>query len=438
GGDGCAAAHYLRQLGHAPEIWRVAVAEIRSAPARRCFERAAKDSPVHRGVPTAATLAEFPLVIDAILGAGHRAPLRPEYAAAVHAIRASGAPTLSIDTPTGLEDPQGLTARWTVALTAPKAEVPADRAGEVVVRDIGIPPSAWTETGPGEFLAFDPAAADPVPPRGGRIVVVGGGPYAGAPALVGLAALRCGAERATLLVPERAFGAVQGFAMDLVVRSVGGTHFAPTDVTSAWTELQAGPVAAVVAGPGAGHDPGTVDFFRELLPSIDFATPLVVDADALPALFDEGDRPLLAGRPVLATPNAGELRRLLATHPALALDPAAEGSVPALARILGVTLVAKGPEDRIEDGTRSARNRHHPRSMAVAGSGDVLSGVLGALLARGLSPWEAARLGTYWAGEAGHRVAATRGPGLLATDLLEALAPVGRAGLDRVRTALAA
>ncbi|MCI4366697.1 MAG: NAD(P)H-hydrate dehydratase, partial [Thermoplasmata archaeon] len=436
GGDGASAAHYLRQLGHAPEVWRISPAEIRTAAARRCYERAARDSPIHRGVPTAAELAEFPLVIDAVLGAGQRAPLRPEYAAAVHSMREGGVPILAVDTPTGIGDPLGVIAHWTVALTAPKAEVPVQRAGTVVVRDIGIPTEAWAETGPGEFLAFDPDA-DPTPGRGGRVVVLGGGPHAGAPALVGLAALRAGAERSTVLVPEAVRATVQGFAMDLVVRPVGSTHFTPTAIEAATQVISEGPVAAMVVGPGAGHDPTTVAFFRALLPRLDPHLPMVVDADALPALADAAGLPLLSGRPVIATPNLGEFKRLLAAHPSLGLEANPEGPVRALAGHLGVTVVCKGPLDRLADRAHSAINRHHPASMAVAGSGDVLSGVLGALLARGLSPWEAARLGTYWTGEAGHRVAASRGPGLIATDLLDALGPAGRSGLERIRAASA-
>jgi hydroxyethylthiazole kinase-like uncharacterized protein yjeF len=434
GGDGTAAAHYLRQLGYAPEIFRVSSTEIRSAPARRCFDRAARDSPVHRGVPTAVQLSEYPLLIDALLGAGHTAPLRPEYAAAVGAMRQSGTPVLAIDTPTGLGDPGGLLARWTVALTAPKSEVPAARAGEVIVRDIGIPAAAWSETGPGDFLTFEAGPPDPVPARGGRIVVVGGGPFAGAPALVGLAALRAGAERATVLVPEQIAPVVQGFSLDLVVRGIGGTRWGPESVARAWAVLESGPVDAVVAGPGAGRDEATLTFFRELLPSLDLAVPIVVDADALPALWDETGTPLLPGRPVIATPNEGEFARMVKTLPGLPSGGTPDAAARAISERLGVTLVCKGAADRIVNSDRSARNLHHPPSQAVAGSGDVLAGVLGALLARGGTPWDAARLGTYWVGEAGHRVAAVRGPGLLASDLVDAVAATGRAGLERVRS----
>src|SRR5579871_6539021 len=139
GGDGAVAAHYLRQLGTPVEVWEVSAGTHRSAQAQRALDRARREGPVRSGPPTPDQLAGAALVVDALLGVGHRAPMRADIRAAVQAATASGVPILSVDVPTGLGDPDGLRARWTVALTAPKADVPEDRAGETVVRDIGIP-----------------------------------------------------------------------------------------------------------------------------------------------------------------------------------------------------------------------------------------------------------------------------------------------------------
>jgi ADP-dependent NAD(P)H-hydrate dehydratase / NAD(P)H-hydrate epimerase len=420
GGDGATAAYYLRQWGYAPSVWLVRPPEtVRSVLARRALERVRSTGPLHVGVPSASELAAFPLLVDALLGVGQRAPLRPPFREACQAVRASRSPVLAVDVPTGYDDPEGLVAHWTVTFTAPKLGVPSARSGEVVLREVGIPAEARSRTGPGEFQRFF-ASRPGSSGRGGRVVVVGGGPYAGAPALAALAALRCGAERATAVVPARAFAAVQGFAKDLVVRSVGAEAFGPGDVEPVLRILGEGPVAALVAGPGAGHDPATLRFFGVLLPALDPTLPVVVDADALPALREGANGlPALAGHPIVATPNAGEFRRL-ARGPA---EEEGDGAVQRLALELGVTVVRKGAVDRISDGRASVQNLHHHPAMAVAGAGDVLDGLIGALLARGMSPIGAARLGTYWAGEAGRAAGERAGEGLLASDLVDELAP---------------
>ncbi|EQD49518.1 protein containing YjeF-related protein, partial [mine drainage metagenome] len=212
---------------------------------RHFYEEAVGQLPVHSGVPDEQTLAEFPLLIDGILGTGQTGPLRPPYAEAVTHLRNSRRPVLAIDLPTGIQDPNGLRAEWTVALTGRKAEAPADRCGEVIVRSIGIPAEAWQSTGPGEFRALRTWTHPTVRGRNGRLLIVGGGPYAGAPALAGRAALRTGAERATLLVPGRVAAVVQGFGPDLIVQGLG--------TGDRWTPDEVGPVAETIERlrPGA-------------------------------------------------------------------------------------------------------------------------------------------------------------------------------------------
>ena len=161
GGDGTCAAFYLQQWGFSPEIFLVRPpSEIRSRSARRCFERVEHRMPVHIRVPSSHELATMPLVIDALLGTGQTPPLKPPVLDAVRAIRASQAPVLSIDLPTGAGDAaDGLRPNWTVTLTTIKEEMDPATAGDVAVRDIGIPEEAWRQTGPGEFAFFRSGAA---------------------------------------------------------------------------------------------------------------------------------------------------------------------------------------------------------------------------------------------------------------------------------------
>jgi NAD(P)H-hydrate epimerase len=430
GGDGTCAAFYLAQWGYAPEVWIVrAPAEIRSAPARRCYDRIAHRAPVHFGVPTPGELSGFPLALDALLGTGQSGELRPPYSVAVGSLRESGVPVLSVDVPSGLGAANAVRPRWTVTLTCLKVGMEPENSGEVVVRDIGIPRAAMTEAGPGEFHLF------PLPPptgRVGRVVVVGGGPYAGAPALTALAALRAGAERATVICPVSVAAQVQSFSPALVVFGVGSDRLKPESLPAVQRFLAENRHDALALGMGAGRAPSTVAALTELLRSLPPSTPVLVDADGLEAALAArpGAEP---ARPWVLTPNSGELLRLTRL-PGPATTEERRSAAERLARENGLTVLAKGDPDEIADLDRSYVNRHHHPSGTVAGVGDLLSGVVAALLAQGLDPLSAARLGAYWVGDAGLRVFERKSYGLIATDILEELPSSLAEGLARIRS----
>ncbi len=426
GGDGTCAAHYLHQWGYSPQVWLLRPPlEIRSRSARRCFERIEHRLPVHVAVPRADELASMPLVIDALLGTGQGGPLRSPVREAVDAIRQSGAPVLAVDLPTGTMLADGVRASWTVTLTAVKEEMDPASAGEVVVREIGIPAEAWERTGPGEFAFF----RHPEPSRGRatRVVVVGGGPYAGAPALAALAALRAGAERATVLAPGGASDQVQGFSPNLVVRSIGRDRFLPSDVGNLVAALRSPPPSSVALGMGTGSDPATLEAMRQLLRELAGTVPLVVDADALAALPLAAELSAHGTAPVAATPNAGEFARLFGGD-----APDRASTVRRIAGERHLLLVAKGQPDLVSDGRSLAENHHHHPAMTVGGVGDVLAGVLATVLGSGVDAVPAGRLATYWVGEAGVLAAARRSYGMLATDVIDELPAVLSAGLAKV------
>ena len=427
GGDGTCAAHYHLEHGHAPEVWMPrSPEEIRSPAARRCFDRIADRVPVHLGAPDRTALAGSSLAIDAMLGTGQSGPLRGPYAEAAAALNASGVPVLSVDEPSGLGTPGAVRPALTVTFTFRKEGMDPTNSGEIVLREVGIPPAAWEEVGPGEFLW---APEVPRSGRSGRVVVIGGGPFAGAPALAALAALRAGAERATVLCPRAVVESVRGYSPDLVVVPVGEVVLGPAEVPAVLEELGRQRVDALAVGMGAGRATGTVEALKEVLARWSIRSPCVVDADGLEAAR-RLDRPPDAPALVL-TPNSGELLRLAGRSGELAMEErlAAAGQ---LARDGRCTLLAKGEVDLITDGERAYRNRHHHPAAAVAGAGDVLTGVVAALLAQGVPALPAARLAAYWVGRAGLELVARSGTGVLATDLLGALPAAGVDGLRRV------
>ncbi|MGA7924058.1 MAG: NAD(P)H-hydrate dehydratase [Thermoplasmata archaeon] len=434
GGDGFCAAFYLGQWGYSPDVWVVRPpAEIRAGPARLCFERIARRMPIHARLPTSAELRDLPLALDAMLGTGQRGDLRPPYSDAVSALIMSRVPVLSIDVPTGLGSSRSVRPSWTVTLTATKEGMTPENAGTITVRDIGIPPEARWRSGPGDFLDFPVASGRSNRGRTGRLLIVGGGPYAGAPALAGLAALRSGAERATVVAPRPASDRVQDFSPNLVVHSVGEEQFQRRDVPSIREFLRRTPAKAVVVGMGAGSNPETREALAELVDSLAGTVPLVVDADALAAL--DGRARAVANRSgseIVATPNQGEFARVFHGR----TDGEWEDRVASARHIAEdwrLTLLIKGEVDIISDGIETYTNHHHTAAMTVGGLGDVLAGVVGSLLAQGVDPVRAGRLATYWVGEAGSRVADTRGPGLVATDVIDELPATLVEGLRRVR-----
>jgi ADP-dependent NAD(P)H-hydrate dehydratase / NAD(P)H-hydrate epimerase len=439
GGDGTCAAFYLHQWGYSPEVWLVRPpSEIRSRAALRCYERIEHRVPVHVRVPRAEELATMPLVLDALLGTGQSAELRAPIREAVAAIRASRAPVLAIDLPTGVLDPNGVRPAWTVALTTTKTEMENAPAGEVTVRDIGMPPNAWRRTGPGEFLFFHAPDGRRDRGRSGRLLIVGGGPYAGAPALAGLAALRSGAERSTILAPSGAAERIQSFSPNLIVRPLGPERFRPSDLAAVLDFVRAAPPRAVVVGMGAGAHAETLELMATLQRELLGKVPLVVDADALSALPPVGEfeaRGKEDRQPVLvATPNSGEFSRVFGGSTTAPLEEKVR-TIERVAAERHLTLLVKGEPDIVSDGLSTFENAHHHPAMTVGGVGDVLAGVVGSLLAQGLAPLHAARLGTYWVGSAGLRAATTHSFGLTATDVIEELPRALVGGLERVQRA---
>jgi ADP-dependent NAD(P)H-hydrate dehydratase / NAD(P)H-hydrate epimerase len=432
GGDGTCAAFYLHQWGYTPELWLVRPpSEIRSLAARRCFDRIQRLAPTHLRAPRPEDLSSAPLVVDGLLGAGQSGALRAPFREAVAAIRQSHAPVLSIDVPTGLEDPNGLRPKWTVALTALKEGMNETNSGQIIVRDIGIPPEADRQTGPGEFLFFPRPSRPTGRTRSARIVVIGGGPYSGAPALAALAALRSGAERATVVAPHPAADRIQSFSPNLVVVSIGSDRFRPSDVPEIVRFVRAQSPQALVLGMGCGAEPETVDALRSILVDVDPGLPLVVDADALHALPPSGrDR----SGPTVATPNQGEFAHILGGMREGSLEARIE-SAQRIATERRLHLLVKGDPDLLIGPGRVCVNAHHHPAQTVSGVGDVLGGTVGSLLGQGVAPFHATQLATYWVGEAGDRAAGRRGFGLMATDVVEELPAALLGGLDRLRGA---
>ena len=239
----------------------------------------------------------------------------------------------------------------------------------------------------------------------GRVVIVAGSRgMAGAAALSSMAALRSGAGLVEVIVPESIQATVAGFDPCVM------THGIPEDsegrlALSALAQIHERCTRAdvVALGPGLGRSEGLVGVVHDLWKTLPM--PVVVDADALWALAQDSEwQKVEHAGPKVLTPHAGELQYLLGDNPSRSKSRPKkdlEFAATRLAKEAGIVIVLKGPASLVTDGTTNTHNETGNPGMATAGTGDVLTGIITALVAQQLSIFDAARLGTWIHGAAG-------------------------------------
>lgn len=417
GGDGFVAAQRLHQAGWPVRL--VLFGAVGKLKGDAAWAAGAWTGPVDRW--SAAMLDGAPLVIDAIFGAGLSRPVEGEIADAIELVNGRNLTVVAVDVPSGLHGDTGevmgpaFAAEATVSFFRAKpghySVEGLRRCGRLLIADIGIPADALAEIAPrvwlngpalwGHLLRRD-NIADHKYARGHLTILAG--PHAtGAARLAALAGRRVGAGLVTIAAFRSTLPALQAAEPgNLVVEADDGTMFDHL--------LRDERRNAVLIGPGSG----TGDRTREaVLAALDARRSVVLDADALTAFA--ADPKLLFRRvlgPTVLTPHEGEFRRLF---PDLAgrtgkLERAREAAARS-----GATVLLKGPDTVIaEPDGRAVINVHASQALATAGSGDVLAGLIGGLLAQGLSPFAAASAAAWLHGECalqfGH-------PGLIAEDL---------------------
>ncbi len=329
--------------------------------------------------PLAALFSSADVIIDALLGTGAWGPATEPVASCVRMMNASPAKVVAADVPT-----PGARADLICAFHRPKIK------GSVVA-DIGIPLEAEVFCGPGDITLVPKKAPGAHKGAGGKVLVIGGGPFQGAPYLAGLGALRAGADIVRvaspeyLPVPERLLG-----------ESVGEEHIEQLSVLARNADV-------VVCGNGLG------DRSHQVVTAI---APLcrkgVFDADALRL-------PLPVAGETVYTPHAGEFFRMTGIHPPENLVE--RGRAVKKAGVTG-TILLKGQVDVISDGDRVRFNRTGSPIMTAGGTGDVLAGVTGALFVR-LPAFESACIAAYVNGRAGMAAEEALGGGMLARELAD-------------------
>ncbi|WP_096391394.1 NAD(P)H-hydrate dehydratase [Halopenitus persicus] len=435
GGDAFAAARFLsgydvrvRLLGRPESISTTIARENWDALAAAEIDAESVADPVAE--PDRLALADADVVVDAMLGTGVSGPLRePERTVARRIAETTDssadadATVIAVDVPSGVDADTGEVAAGS---DGDRVAVPADRivtfhdakpgladafegndtSVAVTVADIGIPDAAELFTGPGDLLGLD---RDPESHKGdhGEVLVVGGGPYTGAPTLAARAALRAGADLVRVACPESVAREVQGFSENLIVHGFPGEILEPHHLDR--IRDLAADRDVVVFGPGLGDAEPTLSAVERFLESYDGRA--VVDADALQVVPNvETDATLVC------TPHQGELRAMGGPRAEEWRDRAE--LVREFASEIGHTMLVKGAYDVVSDGDDLRVNRTGNPGMTVGGTGDVLAGTVGAIACT-QRPFQAAAIGAYANGRAGDLVVEDHGYGLVATDLIE-------------------
>lgn len=393
GGDGYVAARYLKRRGVAVEI--LALSDPRSDDARW-----AEAGAVAAGVPIRllGSPQEADLIVDALFGSGFHGTL-PDI---VVPWTETSTPVLAVDVPSGLNGETGTAegplfrAAVTVTFHSQKVGqtigIGPDACGRIVVRDIGLSGGEAAF-----FLADEVDAPRPVRSRiahkwsAGSVMVVGGSPgMTGAALLAARSALHGGAGSVEIACPGGLQTIYAQAAPELLTIGIGdGSRFEATDATAIAAAARRFDVLAV--GPGLGR--GQEGFIELLLRA--WKGPLLIDADGINALTVDG----LTKRdaPTIITPHAGEFQRLTG-------NGAGYESAATLADESGAVVVLKGSPTFIMGNERWAVTTGGPE-LATIGTGDVLTGLLSALWARGLDAETAARSAAFWHGRAGSSLA---------------------------------
>lgn len=380
-------------------------------------------------------LNEMDLVVDALLGTGFSGEVREKEAALIHRISSVPFPVVAVDVPSGVDGSTGqvlgdaIYADLTVCAHAAKVGCVVspgrEHAGEAAVVDIGIPPEAdmepslsWTDAG--SLRGIIPRTVEPAHKysAGALLVVAGSRSMTGAAVMSVGGAQRTGCGIVFLTTPESAAAAVDLRLTEALVSGAPEDDDGYLGEEALDTILErAERASALVVGPAIGSGDESRRLVEGILAGTDL--PILLDADALTSLAGS-DALAKRSASTVITPHAGELGRLLGSG-AKEVSANRLYSAKKAADEYGCCVLLKGSDTLVVHGDRMAVNSTGGVALATAGTGDILSGVIGALLSRGMDPYEAARAGAWVHGRAAELWLEKTGwpaESLTATDLL--------------------
>lgn len=423
GGDGWCAARLLLEKGY-----DVSVFSLSKEFSPDCAAQREKFT----GEQVQTFLSDADVIIDAIFGTGFHGEPQGEFAEAIRKINQSGAKVVSADIPSGLNGDSGMCslcvrADVTVAVGELKAGLllanGADVCGKIVRKDIGIrtgEEAMWRTQAQDFAPLFPPRRKNSNKGNFGKAVILAGSlRYSGAPLLSAAAALRTGCGYTCLALPEELFSACIGKFPEAILTRAPSEKGSLRCDEPFLRSLMAG-ADCIAVGMGCGVSDGVYDILCFLLR--EYRGVLLIDADGINALAAYGVQVLEnAACKVILTPHPKEFSRLSDCDFSEVLENGVS-LAQAFAKEYGCTVLLKGNTSVITDGKEVLLNTEGTPALAKGGSGDVLSGIIAAIAARGVSPLQAAACGAFLLGRAGEYAAREKGEySVIGTDVTEKL-----------------
>ena len=435
GGDGFVAARHLARRGMRVHVVTMETIDVAREPAStngaRLREVYLSPAPFE-ALSLDRELARADVAIDALFGTGFHGEPTDGWAAAIRSLNASPVPVVAVDIPSGVDGATGTVggeAVWadvTVTFGAAKLGAVlfpgAEHAGTVRVVDIGFAAEAF----PADVVLLEPADVAAVMPHraleahkrasGVVVVVAGSRDMTGAPSLIARAASRVGAGLVVVAVPAAVLPAIQATLTEAVFLELPDTDLGTVADEALGPALAALERAdALALGPGLTQHAETAGFVRALVR--ESPVPVVLDADGLTAFAGTAGDIVDRKADAVLTPHQGEFERLTGLSSSAVVRDRV-GVARRLAADTGAVTLLKGPRTLIATPEGQVRiNLTGSPVLATAGSGDVLTGAIAGLLARGLDPAEAASAGAHVHGLAGYLAGRTLGEGTMASDI---------------------
>ncbi len=450
GGDGLVVARKLQQEGVPTTVMLLAAPETLTETARGKLELLPAGVNIIVATDPAAwpeVLEEYAdaaaVLVDAVFGTGVTPPLRAGYADLFRAVNDLGMPCVALDIPSGVNgnsgevNPVAVACDLTITVQMPKLGLllapGRDFTGEIVVVDIGFPGEICARHAPDHHYLDEQEYAALLPARptfthkyrcGKVLLVAGSRRFGGAAHLAALGALRSGAGLVTLAVPQSLEVPLRAALPEILVRTMDetatGTILPPA--TPIWENLTEGQ-SAVAVGPGLDAEPATDAWAMGMQSAC--TLPLVVDADGLGAWSRAGQTPHFAHGNVVLTPHPGEMGRLLGISTQEVESARFKIAAQAAAAWNAVVMLKGSPSLVAMPDGRVFLNPSGDDALARGGSGDVLTGLIGGLLAQGIGAPAAALLGAYVHGRAGTLAAVGRSSrAVLVREVAAAMGPV--------------
>jgi len=419
GGDGLVAARFLSQEN---DVKVFLFKEPRTDEAKSAYNKLISETrvPIHKdGLEELLEWAD--IIIDSIFGVGITGnAVKEPYRSAILAINSSHKDVVSVDYPSGLIHDVIVKPTYVVTLHDLKEGL-MEIAKNIRIADIGIPKEADLYAGPGDLFVYYPRPEESVHKgQRGRVLIIDASTYIGAIILAAISAYRVGVDLVYVYTyfksEEKLRKAIYvGYSPSIIVINNLHTFYERAN--------------AVLIGPGMDREIGFFDIIKPLVKTIteNSQKPIILDAGGLTLI--KAYKNELQDVDIILTPHAGEFRYLFGYDPGKTLEERIK-NVKREAKDLNATIVLKGPIDVISDGRRVKLNRTGSPSMAVGGTGDILSGVITALRAKINDSFKAAYMGTFLTGLAGEIVEKEIGYGVMPEDIINNIPKVLKTTLE--------